>query len=508
MAEYQIAGLAELPGQDRGIAPDVAIASAQSEFGGDIEHHVKLVLVVVHDLGIRQGVEGLGSGSGSRQEKLLGEQGGRRVVGMVQHPGVHEAQAPAEPPLPAEAGTSVRLVGSPGAEILLAAIEKQRTELREIAHRQVRVVHGCLRLAEQELSVEVQVVVQIGSGENFAIYAGPTDAVGLRQAVQDLRLAVEHRSGTVAIIHAVVVALVVILEGGAALFQGDVEAVVLKPDAPAEVVGAVAQQGGNGELVIGILHPGIDPVAVPRIPFERQVGDDVFPGTQIEDKAEVPPAGVERLLVETGRRQGIRKRWHGVEVGDVPVVETEVIHPPLEGVEVSRGVGVAAKAVGAQIEPVEETLLGVLDCEIQAEEFGALAQVYDAAVFGEIAANIGEPAIAEIDVSGEPLLGGRRGGFGLGLGLRFGLRGRLGGLGIRLRGLIGRLRWGLGGLIGRLRWWLGGRIGRFRRGLGGLIGGFRGRLPCLTGQVGDPGRGPFRLPHGLRRGRNEQYQSQ
>jgi len=44
-------------------------------------------------------------------------------------------------------------------------------------------------------------------------------------------------------------------------------------------------------------------VPVAGIPIERQVGDNLFPGTQIETEAGVTPVGVEGLLVEAGGRQ-------------------------------------------------------------------------------------------------------------------------------------------------------------------------------------------------------------
>ena len=99
-----------------------------------------------------------------------------------------------------------------------------------------------------------------------------------------------------------------------------------------------------------------------------------------------------------------------------------------------RIIRVAAPAVGAGVDAVEEAVLGIGDGEIQAEQLGAFAQVDDAAVRGKIAADVGHPAVAEIEAAGDPLLGGGRGRSGLLISLR------------RRRGRLGRLR-----LLVRLR---------------------------------------------------------
>ena len=131
-------------------------------------------------------------------------------------------------------------------------------------------------------------------------------------------------------------------------------------------------------------------------------------GEQIEVRADVAAVHIERLLVEAQRRGRIGEGRHGVEVGDVAVIDVEIVELALVRVHVGGGVGIAAPAVAARVDAVEEPLLGVLDGEVEAEKLGAFAQVDDAAVLLEIAADVGQPAVAEIDAAGEPVLGGGR----------------------------------------------------------------------------------------------------
>ena len=210
----------------------------------------------------------------------------------------------------------------------------------------------------------------------------------------------------------------------------------LHADAAAVVVGGIAQQGRHGELVVGVLHPGLDAVPVTGIPVEGQVRDNLFPGTQIETEAGVAPVRVEGLLVETPRGQRVGVRGQGVEVGEVAVVEVEIVDALLARIQVGSAVGIAAPSIGARIQAVEEALLGVLNGKIQAGQLGTLSQVDHAAVSLEIA-GVGDPAVPEIEAAGKPTFGRRR--RQRRFDLLFGFHGSRGGLGVGLGGLFGRL---------------------------------------------------------------------
>jgi hypothetical protein len=152
-------------------------------------------------------------------------------------------------------------------------------------------------------------------------------------------------------------------------------------------------------------------------------------GPKIQAEADVPAAYVERLLVETGGRQGVGERRHGAEEGYVPVIEAEVVDPPLDGVYVRRVVGVAP-VEAARIQAVEQPLFRVDEAEVEAEYAGPRGQIHHAAVGIETAADIGAEAISKIDVARKPILGrggrtgGRIGRWGRGRFLRFGRRRR------------------------------------------------------------------------------------
>jgi hypothetical protein len=104
---------------------------------------------------------------------------------------------------------------------------------------------------------------------------------------------------------------------------------------------------------------------------------------------------------DAGAEQGIGERRQKVEVGDIAVVEVEIVDAPLGGVHVDGVIGIAAPVVGAHVEAVEEALLGIDDGEIQAQQAGTLAQIHHAAIVVVVAADAGE-AIAEVDAAGNP----------------------------------------------------------------------------------------------------------
>ncbi len=225
------------------------------------------------------------------------------------------------------------------------------------------------------------------------------------------------------------------------------EAVVLEANAAAIIIGAVAEEGRDGELVGGLIGPGFDAVAVAGIAFKGEVGKDVTAGEQIERDAAGAAMEIERLLIEAEGLGWVGEGRDGVEVGDIPIVHVEIVDIGFAHFDLGGAVGIAAPAVSARIDAVEETLLGVLDGEIDAEQLGAFAQIDDAAVLLEVAIDVGEEAIAEIEAAGEPAL---RSG-----------RGRCGGLGIGRLG-IGRL--GIGSSGGRGGFFVGfGLLNSFRR---------------------------------------------
>jgi hypothetical protein len=83
--------------------------------------------------------------------------------------------------------------------------------------------------------------------------------------------------------------------------------------------------------------------------------------------------------------------------------------------------------VGADVETVEEAAGGVDDLGLEAKEFGTGAEVDDAAVGIEIAADIGDKAVADIHLKSDVSLDdGLRGVSGRRL-LDFGFLGGLGG---------------------------------------------------------------------------------
>ena len=87
----------------------------------------------------------------------------------------------------------------------------------------------------------------------------------------------------------------------------------------------VAQQRGHRELVVAVLHPFVDAVAIAGIPVERQVGRDALARAEIEFRAEGPPLRIERLLVESAGPIGVGVGGNGVEQGDTAIVEEQVV---------------------------------------------------------------------------------------------------------------------------------------------------------------------------------------
>src|ERR1035438_534448 len=100
-----------------------------------------------------------------------------------------------------------------------------------------------------------------GRGQNLAIRTAAAGPVGLRQGIQDQR-GPQQRCGAVAVVDAVETGLVVVLICGSALFERDMPAIVFQPEAAPIVVGAVAQQHGDGVFVVAVLYPGLPPMPV------------------------------------------------------------------------------------------------------------------------------------------------------------------------------------------------------------------------------------------------------
>ncbi len=130
-------------------------------------------------------------------------------------------------------------------------------------------------------------------------------------------------------------------------------------------------------------------------------------GQQVQLEIAHAAAGEVGVFIQhdAGAEQGIGERRQHIEVGDIPVVEIEIVDALLGGIHVHGVVGIAAPVVGAHVQAVEEALLGIDDREIQAQQTGTLAQIHHAAIDVVVAADAGE-AIAQVDAAGNPRLGG------------------------------------------------------------------------------------------------------
>ena len=164
-------------------------------------------------------------------------------------------------------------------------------------------------------------------------------------------------------------------------------------------------------------------------------------------------ARVEGLLIEhdAAREQGIGEGRQEIEIGHVAIVGAEIIQLRLFRVEMEGLIRLVSPAVGAHVDLIEGSMLGIADGELGSEQLRSRAEIDDTAVGIEAAADAGTPAIAEIDRSGQPVFGGGHGRGSVGRrrrGLGVGGRGRccrrLGLRSCRLRGrLVWRRRWGL-----------------------------------------------------------------
>src|ERR1017187_10098882 len=134
-------------------------------------------------------------------------------------------------------------------------------------------------------------------------------------------------------------------------------------------------------------------------------------GKQVQLEIAHAAAGEVGVLIQhdAGAQQGIGEGRQQTEVGDIPVVEVEIVDAPLGSVYVQRVVGIAAPVVGAHVQAVEEALLRIDDGEIQAQQSGTLTQIDHAAIDVVAAADAGK-AEAEVDGASDPRLGGRGGG--------------------------------------------------------------------------------------------------
>ena len=75
-----------------------------------------------------------------------------------------------------------------------------------------------------------------------------------------------------------------------------------------------------------------------------------------------------------------------------------------------RGRRLVAPGIGAHLNGIEPAMFGIGEREIASEQLGSRAEIDDAAVGVEAAADAGAPTIAEIDPAGERRFGGGDGG--------------------------------------------------------------------------------------------------
>ena len=108
-----------------------------------------------------------------------------------------DAQALARTQFESHVAGGVRLVGRSGGHTRLRAVEQQALRQGQIARRQLGVIDLGLRLAVEELPVEVEPRIRPGRCQHLAVDAVAADAVRLLQAVERQRLAKE-RSGPIA----------------------------------------------------------------------------------------------------------------------------------------------------------------------------------------------------------------------------------------------------------------------------------------------------------------------
>jgi hypothetical protein len=151
-------------------------------------------------------------------------------------------------------------------------------------------------------------------------------AVGLAQIAQQNVLA-EQRRAPVAGVDAVGESdFLVVLEGRAALLEGQVEPAEIEANAPAVGVSRVAQAGGDGELVAvgdkrGYAAPEARGVVIGEVWREPRAGQ------QLQLRIHQPARRVERALAEQHAvaDKGIGEGRNRIEVGDVAVVEAEAV---------------------------------------------------------------------------------------------------------------------------------------------------------------------------------------
>ncbi len=89
----------------------------------------------------------------------------------VRHPGLHDSHVPVRAYLGAKAAGGVRRLRRRGDQILLAGVEQQLALEHQVAVVVLRIVHVGLRLAIEELAVEIEPGRYVGREQTFAISA-------------------------------------------------------------------------------------------------------------------------------------------------------------------------------------------------------------------------------------------------------------------------------------------------------------------------------------------------
>src|SRR5581483_817915 len=104
------------------------------------------------------------------------------------------------PDLSTNAGRSVRLFGGGVQDLLFARIEEDLTLEVQIAGVSLLIMHVSVRLAVEELGINVQPTGGASCQQSFAIGAGPANSIRREQAIEIQRLP-ENRCAGIAIIH-------------------------------------------------------------------------------------------------------------------------------------------------------------------------------------------------------------------------------------------------------------------------------------------------------------------
>ncbi len=250
-----------------------------------------------------------------------------------------------------------------------------------------------------------------GREQSLAVDAGAANAVGGQQTGQIDCLAEDRRRDVAEIGRAGVLKdALIVLERGAALLERRVKPAQLEADAAAVEIGQIAQRVGHRKFV-GVGDERRRAGAGAGIAIVGEVGDEPVARQQIELEAAQLAARVEGLLVEhdAARQQRVGVGRQEIEIGDVAIVGVEIVQLRFFRVEMDGLVRLVAPTVGAHSDLVEGAMLGIGEGEVGAQQLRSRAEIHDAAVGVEAAADAGAPAIAEIDRAGEP-------GFGRGHG--------------------------------------------------------------------------------------------